>query len=93
MNDEFRTLTTLLAKGLNFEDNAVLFAVGLKDGERLNVNHGFKGKSVTCINLLNYMIEEFLDSFDDIDAATVIRALTDTIDAYQEKRFGGGGRA
>lgn len=45
MNDEFRTLTTLLAKGLNFEDNAVLFAVGLKDGEQLNANHGFKGKA------------------------------------------------
>ena len=89
MNDEFRTLTTLLAKGLNFEDNAVLFAVGLKDGEQFNVNYRFKGKSVTCINLLNYMIEEFLDDFDDQDAATVIGILTDTIDAYQEKRFGG----
>lgn len=93
MNDEFRTLTTLLAKGLNFEDNAVLFAVGLKDGEQLNVNYGFKGKSDTCMNLLNYMIEEFLDSFDDIDAQTVIGILTDTIDAYQGKRFGGGERA
>ena len=89
MNDEFRALTTLLAKGLNFEDNAVLFAVGLKDGEQFNVNYGFKGKSVTCINLLNYMIEEFLDDFDDQDAATVIGILTDTIDAYLEKRFGG----
>lgn len=93
MNDEFRTLTTLLAKGLNFEDNAVLLAVGLKDGEQLNANHGFKGKSVTCINLLNYMIEEFLDSFDDIDAQTVIDILTDTIDAYLEKRFGGSERS
>ena len=93
MNDNFQEMTKALAKGINFEDNAVLLAVGLKDGEQLNANHGFKGKSVTCINLLNYMIEEFLDSFDDIDAQTVIDILTDTIDAYQEKRFGGGGRA
>lgn len=89
MNDEFRTLTTLLAKGLNFEDNAVLFAVGLKDGEQLDITHRVKGKPDTCLNLLNYMIEEFLDDFDDQDAATVIGILTDTIDAYQEKRFGG----
>ena len=93
MNDKFRTLTTLLAKGLNFEDNAVLFAVGLKDGEQLDITHRFKGKPNTCITLLNYMIEEFLDGFDDIDTQTVIGILTDTIDAYQEKRFGGGKRA
>ena len=67
MTKEFRELTSLLAKGMNFEENAVILGSGIQteDGENLDITVFFDGGSDRVRMILMAIIEKYLSCFDD----------------------------
>ena len=87
MTKEFRELTSLLAKGMNFEENAVILGTGIqnKDGEKLDITIHSDGSQTNLRSILMSIIENYLSTFDDKKARYERDALL-MIFAEDEKR-------
>ena len=86
MTDEFKQLTGLLAKGMNFKDNAVVLGVGIKDGEDLGVTTVFNGDEVRVRLIIQCLIEQYLKSLDDTTAAFARDELLTAFKEDEERR-------
>lgn len=86
MTDEFKELTTLLAKGMNFKDNAVVLGVGIKEGEDLNIRVIGRGDESRVRNIIRDLIQNYLKSLDDTTAAFARDELLTAFKEDEERR-------
>lgn len=90
MTDKFREFSSLLAKGMNFEENSLIFVSGIQneDGENLDLTLTFNGSGMNVLKLLKFTISEFLKAIPDGEQIRYIRdSLLEELKKDEERRM------
>lgn len=58
MTQEFAKKTNLLAKDLNFPENAAILSVGINNGEKLDITTTFSGSDACVDALIEVILKE-----------------------------------
>lgn len=81
----FKEMANLLAKGMNFEENAAILATAIDNVENLDITVTYNGSDYNVREILKVAIENYLAVFDD-EAARFERDILLNVFAKDEQR-------
>lgn len=83
----YRELTDLVAKGMNFEKNACVVGTAIDDGKNLDITVFFDGNGYNVRSIMECLITNYLFPLDDEMASLERDCLIEIIEKDKQRRL------